>query len=207
MTAQTRPTNTGRFEQGDAPQGSDFADLIDSFIALVDTTAQTVASDLRAANFITSGKVSAATLNIATLNATNLGGSTVSGALVVGASASFTNLAIADTVRSANLHVATSGRFAGTLEATGKLSAANASFSAIVSATTLIVNATAQFSELFSIVSGNAITIVTASAGTGRILPLVDLTPVSCYNPYVAGFLKIRVGNVTACVPFWRSST
>ena len=46
MTQQTRATLKGVFEQGDVPQGSDYEDLIDSFVSLADTTAQTVTSDL-----------------------------------------------------------------------------------------------------------------------------------------------------------------
>lgn len=46
MTAQNRTTNKGRFEQGDTPQGSDYVDLIDSYLSLADTTAQAVSSPL-----------------------------------------------------------------------------------------------------------------------------------------------------------------
>lgn len=44
MTQQTRTVNKGRYESGDTPSGSDYVDLIDSFLALADTTAQTVTS-------------------------------------------------------------------------------------------------------------------------------------------------------------------
>jgi len=44
MTQQDRTTNKARFEQGDTPQGSDYVDLIDSYLSLSDTTAQSVSS-------------------------------------------------------------------------------------------------------------------------------------------------------------------
>ncbi len=46
MTAQTRTVNKSRFEQGDTPQGSDYVDLIDSYLSLADTTAQSLSSPL-----------------------------------------------------------------------------------------------------------------------------------------------------------------
>lgn len=46
MTQQNRTTNKGKFEQGDKPQGSDYVDLIDSYVSLADTTAQSVSSPM-----------------------------------------------------------------------------------------------------------------------------------------------------------------
>jgi hypothetical protein len=46
MSAKNRATNKSVFETGDKPTGSDYANLIDSFLSLVDTTAQSVTSDL-----------------------------------------------------------------------------------------------------------------------------------------------------------------
>lgn len=66
MTAQTRTTLKAKFEQGDTPQGSDFADLIDSFISVADATAQSMTSDL-----------SVPKLDAATVSATNVIASTV----------------------------------------------------------------------------------------------------------------------------------
>lgn len=58
MTASTRATNKGRFEDGDTPQGSDYADLIDSFLSLADTTAQAVTSDIITPKIIATTEVS-----------------------------------------------------------------------------------------------------------------------------------------------------
>jgi hypothetical protein len=46
MTAKSRVTNKSVFEDGDKPAGSNYADLIDSFLSLADTTVQSVTSDV-----------------------------------------------------------------------------------------------------------------------------------------------------------------
>lgn len=46
MTAQGTASLKTSFENGDEPQGSDFANLIDSFVSNTDTTAQSIASSL-----------------------------------------------------------------------------------------------------------------------------------------------------------------
>ncbi|RJO72866.1 MAG: hypothetical protein C4523_02525 [Myxococcales bacterium] len=71
MTAQTRAVNKAVFEQGDRPQGSNYVDLIDSFLSLQDTTAQTMNSDLTA-QVITATEVSAGTVNAATVSVSAL---------------------------------------------------------------------------------------------------------------------------------------
>ena len=47
MTAQTPTYLKGRFEQGDQPQGTDFEDLIDSFLNFRATAEQSVDGPLR----------------------------------------------------------------------------------------------------------------------------------------------------------------
>jgi len=68
MTSQTRSVNKGRFETGDKPDGSSYADLIDSFLSLADSTAQTVASNTTFPTVIAT-EVSAVTGNFDTVNA------------------------------------------------------------------------------------------------------------------------------------------
>lgn len=46
MTAKSRATLKAQFATGDVPAGSDYADLIDSCLNLVDTTAQTAAAQI-----------------------------------------------------------------------------------------------------------------------------------------------------------------
>lgn len=55
MTAKSRANLKSVFEQGDTPQGSDYADLIDSFLNLSDSTAQTVTSPVTYSNTVTLG--------------------------------------------------------------------------------------------------------------------------------------------------------
>ena len=62
MVAKNRADNKALFENGDKPQGSDFSNLIDSYVSLADTTAQSVTSDFQAQKFI--GPVSAGNVSI-----------------------------------------------------------------------------------------------------------------------------------------------
>ena len=67
MTSQTNAVNKARFEQGDRPQGTDYADLVDSFVALADTTAQTMVGDLTAPNLFANTKVEAVIVSAQTI--------------------------------------------------------------------------------------------------------------------------------------------
>lgn len=64
MTAQNRSVNKARFEQGDTPQGSDFTDFIDSYLALTDSTAQSVASHVTLSGGVATTTVSANALKV-----------------------------------------------------------------------------------------------------------------------------------------------
>lgn len=99
MTAQVRSVLKTYFETGDFPTQSQFSDTIDSFLSLLDTTGQSIASDVSAQknldvkgtctvsalnvtgsiNF--SGAFSAATINANVGNITTLNTSTVSATL------------------------------------------------------------------------------------------------------------------------------
>lgn len=70
MTAQTRTVNKGRFENGDKPQGSDYVDLIDSFLSIADTSAQSVASHVTFSAGLATTTVSADAAKITTLDVT-----------------------------------------------------------------------------------------------------------------------------------------
>lgn len=75
MTTQNKATLTLLFEQGDIPTGTNYADLIDSYVNVAETSGQTIASPLTATEFITSrvsatngnftGTVSAVAINVA----------------------------------------------------------------------------------------------------------------------------------------------
>jgi len=58
MAQQTRAVNKALFEDGDKPSGSNYADLIDSFISLADTTTQSTTSDISAPKMIATTEVS-----------------------------------------------------------------------------------------------------------------------------------------------------
>lgn len=104
MTAQNRVTNKAKFEQGDTPQGADYVDLIDSYVSLADTTAQSVSSPL-----VVSGAVGASTTvsaqsieaqTIAASGASFTGSISVVGAVsantVAASAASFTHMSAAN---------------------------------------------------------------------------------------------------------------
>lgn len=80
MTAVDRVTNIARFEQGDRPQGSDFRDLVDSFLSLADTTAQAMNSDLSVPTLIAAA-VSAGTVNASVINASQVSAATLTGSV------------------------------------------------------------------------------------------------------------------------------
>ena len=88
MTAKNRSDNKAAFENGDKPQGSDFSNLIDSYVSLADSTAQTMTSKLEGAEFV--GAVSAGNLSISgiiTITAGTTVAAVASGAVTLPASA------------------------------------------------------------------------------------------------------------------------
>lgn len=64
MTAQNRATLKALFEDGDIPTGSNYTDLIDSFVSIADTTAQTLSSKLTVETLEVQDTVTAATVHI-----------------------------------------------------------------------------------------------------------------------------------------------
>ena len=97
MTAKTRNNLKSEFETGDVPDGTDYSDLIDSFLSLSDTDAQTITStvNLPTANITT--KMSAAAANV-TGELSVSGATTLDGPVQVAGSASFQNVALAGTI-------------------------------------------------------------------------------------------------------------
>lgn len=182
MSAQNRTTNKARFEDGDTATGSNFSDLIDSFVSLTDTAAQNVASDLRAANLITPGKVSAATLNLSTFQA-----STVSAAHLVGA----------------NLTSQTSAQMSGTLNVVGAATfAGTANFASTVTATNLLY---ANTSAALCLASGGGTSGVVLTTA-GNPISLNAITSAGG-NILVRGFVKMHVEGTIVCVPFFYSTS
>ena len=91
MAQQTRTTMKGVFEQGDTPQGSDYVNLVDSYLSLADTTAQTVTSDLTVP-ILTATETSANRGNFGTVNVS--GSSTFTGPVYASATAQFTGMVL-----------------------------------------------------------------------------------------------------------------
>ena len=89
MTAQTTTVNKAAFEQGDRPQGSDYVNLIDSFINTVDTTAQSITSTLTVPTLTVSGQITVTTVAATLGNYTTVSANTVTitNKLVIGAAA------------------------------------------------------------------------------------------------------------------------
>lgn len=158
MTQYNNATLKTFFQTGDVPQGSDYGNLIDSCLNLVQTAEQDMGGPLSTTKLITP-KVSAGTFNVTGLLTLNNG--------------SFTGTVSAAT-------------FTGnTANISGTVNAANGSFSAIVSAVTvnsnqyrtntIIISAagTAQSTAaLISIATGiNRLQGATDGTATGFILP------------------------------------
>lgn len=148
MTAQSRATLKANFEDGDTPTGSNYADLIDSFVSLTDASAQTLSGPLVVSEAVISrtsgadanftGAVSAASVFADSLTADDV---TVSGLSV-------TTLAVPGTVSATTV-------FAEQLQA-------SAAGLTNVSAGALIVGTSIRL---------NSPTTAAASTGTGESLP------------------------------------
>lgn len=77
MTSQTRTVNKGRYESGDTPGTTEYIDLIDSFLALADSTAQTVTSFVTFSGGLVTTTCSANAFLSDTVRCTALGQGTV----------------------------------------------------------------------------------------------------------------------------------
>jgi len=71
MTTQTRSTLKSLFETGDTPDGGNYSDMIDSALSLVDTSAQSINSDLSVPKIIAT-EVSADVVNCSGLAVTTM---------------------------------------------------------------------------------------------------------------------------------------
>ena len=178
MTARAKTTLAALFQTGDTPSGTDFADLIDSSVNLVETTAQTVASKL-----VISGGTETTTVSANTATFTGA----VSAVRVVANSAQVTDMQILGVVSA-------SAAWATTLT--------NTSATIAHGAITRLGVGTASPSEGLHIsVSGDTnlridvSTTVVASAGVSG-----PATPAS-----VAGFLPVRINGVKRMIAFYNA--
>jgi hypothetical protein len=174
MTAQNRTVNKSRFEQGDTPQGSDYVDLIDSYLSLADTTAQSLSSPLTMAGSLgVSATASASTLEV-------LGIIHVSGAATFDGHVSAKSLTVTGDVTAAAFYAS-----AATLD---EIIASAGTFT-FVSAANLSANAVGITGSLTWTAE---VTASTVSTGT-QTLPAV-----------AAGFLVATVCGQTVGVPYFK---
>jgi hypothetical protein len=107
MTTLNKATLTASFEQGDVPQGTDYANLIDSQVNVAETSVQAMAGPLATTELITprvsatnlnvTGILSANTLSFSNLTATTLTATSI-GAATVSATTVNTAIVSADTI-------------------------------------------------------------------------------------------------------------
>jgi len=72
MTARTPTYLKARFEQGDIPQGTDYEDLIDSFVNVAVSAEQSIDSNLRTTKQLIADSVSANSIRTSALTVNNL---------------------------------------------------------------------------------------------------------------------------------------
>ena len=133
MTAQSRTTLKAKFENGDTPPGSDYTDWLDSYLHLIDVSAQTIASPI----------------TVTTMGATTVSAATVS-AQRVNASA----MTVVANISAASLNL--SGKLTtSSITVTGIVSGATGHFGALVmnSEVTASVSAAASAARYISIQS------------------------------------------------------
>lgn len=102
MTAQSKATLKGKFETGDTPTGSDYADLIDSALNTADTTAQTLSSDLTVpvltATTVTANAVNASSATLTNLDVTNFAVTNLSAVTVTAGTVQADNVTVVSAV-------------------------------------------------------------------------------------------------------------
>lgn len=153
MTTYNKATLKTFFETGDVPSGTDYANLIDSYVNIVETTTQVMAGALNPTELITA-RVSAANGNITgILSAATLAVDSISTPSITASAASITG-----TVSAAGLNVT------GNISAVnGLVTASAASFTADVSA-----NGTIYASAMRSVNGFIGGTGIVSAAGTAQ---------------------------------------
>ncbi len=188
MAIKSRVTLVATFETGDKPQGSDYADWLDSFLHLTDTSAQAISSPVTfnaSAHFqtIDGDRISVSSVNAALVSTGRLNVSAASGgayhidSLRVSGSANFNDLQVSgiNAALVATGRITVSGVSAFSVW-TNRLEAVSA---VIVSATltdvsagtinvdTLIVGASASFNDTF-LLNGARIRVTAAIPTAGQ---------------------------------------
>ena len=151
MTAQTRAILKANFETGDVPDGTNYVDLVDSFLAIVDTTAQSLASDLTVPTLIATTEVSAGDVIATKVSASSGSFVIVSADRVHASAATFLAVVSADRIH------ASAATFGATVSA-DSIAASSASIS-VFSAATISFNTIATALATASAVGGTGINV------------------------------------------------
>ena len=205
MAIKSRVTLTNLFETGDKPQGSDYADWIDSFLHLTDTSSQAISSEV-----IFNASAKFQTLEATDIQVSGLGAALVStgrlvvsaasggaysiNSLTVSARASF-NIVSANTLSVDKLEVSGSANFkdlqvsgiSAALLAAGRITVSG------VSANSIWVDRLEAVSAV--IVSAN---LTDVSAGTINVDTLIVGVSASFNDTFLLNGARIRV---TAAIP------
>jgi hypothetical protein len=158
MTAQTKGALKLKFEQGDRPQGSDYEDLIDSYLNTQDTSVQSINSTLVVP------KLGATTV---TANAVSAQSVSVSGALITdlqAINAGLTN-ASAQSVNTSALTVRGDASVSGKLSVSGDITVSG---HAALGALTVIGRASAA--EYITFSSDTSVAAVSTTQASGKPL-------------------------------------
>lgn len=159
MTAKNRSDLKALFETGDTLLQTSFEDLIDSFLSLTDTAAQTVSSDV-----VFAGKVDVSALDLQVVSAQTVGANSVSAQQMVAVSSFFSQ---GSTVLQGAI---TESDFVTSVAARGTTQASAAEVSAVV---TRIGNTSAAANAvvLKTAVLGGKQQIRNAGAVTAQVFP------------------------------------
>ena len=175
MTAQTRTINKSRFEQGDTPKGSDYVDLIDSYLSLADTTAQSLSSPL-----------------------------TMSGALGVAATASASTLEVLGIIRVSGAATFDGHVSAKSLTVTGDVTANAFYVSAATIANELTASA-ASFTRVSAAnLSADAVGITGSLVWTAEVTATTVSTGTQTLPAIAAGYLVATVCGQTVGIPYFK---
>lgn len=174
MTISTRPSLKSRFETGDTPEGSDFADLIDSFIALQDNTVQEL-----------TGGISGTVGRFAIVSAQTVVADTIKGQSPYFERANDGNIVVVTSASNAwqNITLGVSGF-------TGSGFSAGSVFTHLTDSgvATVAINASVSFSQTsnndikFTVIKDNAEVVKSTQLTNGRHANITAMIPVSALN-------------------------
>lgn len=168
MTARTPTYLKGKFEQGDIPQGTDYEDLMDSYVNIAVSAEQVIDSNLKTTKEFVAATVSANTGNFTNLTANAFNISTVSAASLIA------NVANIATVSADNINVSGNVIF-GTLDVSA-VATTQAGAVTLTGTTSFIIFADGNnlAVKLPTSVRGRQQYVINASSTTIKIFPAVS---------------------------------